>query len=70
MKAKARHWVKYNGAWHRAGESFVIDAKDAEEMKHFAEVTDGGPDVTEDAEEETAAEEAPVRRGRKRRTEE
>ena len=64
MKAKAKHWVNYNGVWHRMGEVFDIEDKDAEEMKRYAEVSDGKPDVTE------APEEEPAKRARKRRAEE
>lgn len=63
MKAKAKHWIKYNGVWHGAGEAFEIDSADAEEMKRMCE-------VTEDAEQPVTEPEEPVRRGRKRKTEE
>ena len=64
MKAKSKHWVNYNGVWHGTGEVFDIEDKDAEEMKRYAEVSGGSPDVTE------APEEEPARRVRKRRAEE
>ena len=66
MKAKAKHWVNYNGVWHPAGEEFPIDKADAESMKRYAEVTEDEP-VTEAQEPEQSE---PVRRGRKRKTEE
>ena len=65
MKVKAKHWVKYNGEWHGTGETFSIDEADAEEMKQFADIVDDEPADTQESEHAE-----PVRRGRKRKTEE
>lgn len=59
MKAIARHWVKYGGAWRQTGETFEINKADAEEMRKFADV------IPDEAQEQ----EQTVRRGRKRKTE-
>lgn len=63
MKAKAKHWINYNGEWHGVGEVFEIAEADAEEMKRMCE-------VIEDAEQPVTEPEEPARRGRKRKTEE
>lgn len=63
MKAKAKHWIKYNGKWHGAGEAFEIEDADAEEMKRTCE-------VIEDAEKPVTETEEPVKRTRKRKAEE
>ena len=75
MLAKARHWVNYNGTWHCAGEEFEIDAKDADEMKAYAEITQCDepkePEPTETAQAEPVQAEpvqAQPKRGRKRKT--
>lgn len=60
MKAIAKYWVNYNGAWHPQGDIFEIDAADAEEMKQHVELVEEEPHETD---------EAPVKRGRKRKTE-
>ena len=65
MKAKAKHWVNYNGVWHGAGDVFAIDPSHADEMRQYAEIIEEEQPVNE-AEPET---EEPVRRGRKRKTE-
>lgn len=66
MKAKAKHWINYNGVWRVAGEEFEIDKADAEEMKQYADVTDD--ELPEHAQE--AEQPEPVKRGRKRKTDE
>lgn len=65
MQAKARHWVNYNGVWHGKDEVFDIEPADAAEMKHFADLTETEPkpETVEPAPE-------PVKRGRRRKTEE
>lgn len=63
MKATAKHWVKYNGEWHGAGETFSVDAADAEEMKQYVEF-----DENEEPEHDEKKE--PAKRGRKRKPEE
>jgi len=67
--AKAKHCVNYNGQWHKTGETFSIDPKDAEEMKQYAEIIEENvskkaDDTGEESQTET------VKRGRKRKTEE
>lgn len=75
MKLKAKHWIKYQGEWHKAGDVFRINEGDVEEMKAYGEViaeaedkADETPDeAPEEAQEET--QEEPVRRGRRRKIE-
>ena len=38
MKARAKHRVAYNGVYHRAGETFEIDARDENELKEYCEI--------------------------------
>ena len=70
MLARARHWVNYNGTWHCAGEEFEIDAKDADAIKAYADITQCDepeePEQTETAQTEPA--QAQPKRGRKRKT--
>ena len=35
MKVRARHWLNYNGTWHRAGDEFEVD--DIEEVKEYVD---------------------------------
>ena len=35
MKVKAKHWLNYNGVWHKGGETFEVDSFD--EVKGHAE---------------------------------
>lgn len=65
MKAKAKHWVNYNGVWHGAGDVFDIDPAYADEMRQYAEIIGDEPPVND---AEPAAEE-PAKRGRKRKAE-
>lgn len=61
MKAKAKHWVNYNGVWHMTGEEFQIDNADAAEMKLYA-------DLVEENEPEKCETQEQAKRGRKRKT--
>ena len=36
MKVIARHWLNYNGVWHKAGEEFEVD--DFEAVKEYVDV--------------------------------
>ena len=62
MRAKAKHWVNYNGTWHMHGETFEIDKADAEEMKLYAELIDDDEQPADEPKE-------PAKRGRKRKAE-
>lgn len=62
MKATAKHWVNYNGAWHRTGETFDVRPEDAEQVKRFADI---GKEPVQETAPETVEE--PVRRTRKRK---
>lgn len=67
MKVKAKHWINYNGAWHKAGETF--------EVEDFEEVKDHADKVVEEPEQYVSeifppVEEQPKRRGRPKKTEE
>ena len=33
MKVKAKHWLNYNGVWHKGGETFEVDNVD--EVKDY-----------------------------------
>ena len=65
MKVKAKHWVKYHGQWHKAGEVFTVDDADAQDMAAFAETVSAEPEEHE----ETAERPEPAKRGRKRKAE-
>ena len=71
MKLKAKHWIKYQGEWHKAGDVFRINEGDVEEMKAYGEVIVEAEDKTEEAPDEAPedAQEEPVRRGRRRKIE-
>lgn len=68
MKAKAKHWVNYNGVWHMTGEVFNIDPADVDEMKLYADVM-GDALATNETEQEELISEEPAKRGRKRKAE-
>ena len=65
MKVKAKHWVKYHGQWHKAGEVFTVDEADAQDMAAFAETVSDEPEE----QDETAERPEPAKRGRKRKAE-
>lgn len=72
MRVRAKHWVKYNDAWHSAGEEFDIFDTDAEEMKAYAEVvaeTEPAAEPEKEQAEEPEQDDAPAKRGRKRKAE-
>lgn len=58
MKATAKHWVKYDGAWHGKGEVFQIRSEDAEEMRQYAEIEEEAEPAVPKAE--------PARKARRR----
>lgn len=66
MKVEAKHWVNYNGKWHKNGDVFTVNDEDAAEMAQFVEVVNIPDDVPESEPEQA---EAP-KRGRKRKAEE
>lgn len=68
MLAKAKHNVKYDGEWRRAGEVFHVDEGDAEAMKAHVEILDETDPLDEPA--EGGQQEEPVKRGRKRKADE
>ena len=64
MKVKAKHWVKYDGLWHRAGEVFDISLTEVDRMSADVDLAepldrDAEPDIAE----VPAVEEKPSRRG-------
>lgn len=69
MKVKAKHWVKYGGVWHGAGDVFAIDDADAQEMVQYAEAIDEQP-MAAATTEPTAEHNEPVRRTRARKPKE
>lgn len=36
MKVIAKHWLNYNGKWHKGGEEFEVD--DFEAVKEYVEI--------------------------------
>ena len=71
MKVKAKHWLNYNGVWHRAGETFEVE--DFDTVKDHAEkVGEAKEEVKEQYVSEIfpPVEEQPKRRGRPKKTEE
>lgn len=75
MKLKAKHWIKYQGEWHKAGDVFHINEGDVDEMKAYGEVIAEAEDKAKEAPDEAPEEaqeetqEEPVRRGRRRKIE-
>jgi len=68
MKVRAKHWLKYDGVWHKGGETFEIPTTDAKELEGMIEIAETPvlePELKVEA-EETA--EAPKKRGRKPKT--
>ena len=49
MKLKAKHWIKYQGEWHKAGDVFRINEGDVEEMKAYGEVIEEAEDKADEA---------------------
>ncbi len=69
MKVKAKHWLNYNGTWHKGGETFEVD--DFDTVKDHAEkVGEAKEEVKEQYVSEIfPPEEQPKRRGRPKKTE-
>lgn len=40
MRVKAKHWLTYEGVWHRADEEFEISATDADSLAGMIEITE------------------------------
>ena len=38
MKVIAKHWLNYNGVWHKGGEEFEVD--DFETVKEYADLAE------------------------------
>lgn len=58
MKVIARHWLNYNGVWHKAGEEFEVN--DIEEVKEYVDpIIDFQVPLTKE----------PAKRGRPKKTE-
>ena len=58
MKARAKHWVNYNGGWHVAGEVFPVSEADAEEISKYAELIEEeeAPEIVPESKPEPAPE--------------
>lgn len=68
MKVRAKHWLNYNGVWHKAGEIFDVDNFD--EVREYAVQVGYVSDVFPPDEPEKTPAEAPKKRGgRKKKTE-
>ena len=37
MKVKAKHWLNYNGVWHKGGDEFEIPDGDLEQVAEYVE---------------------------------
>lgn len=61
MKVKAKHWLNFDGVWHRAGETFEISTADAGRISEHIETAE--TPVTDEVETEM-----PKKRGRPKRT--
>ena len=38
MKVKAKHWLNYNGVWHKGGDEFEIPDEDFKEISEYVKV--------------------------------
>lgn len=64
MKVQARHWVNYNGVWHKCGEAFEINDADAADILGYV------VEIRGESKQENSEAQAPAKRGRKRKSEE
>lgn len=73
MKVIAKHWLNYNGVWHKGGDAFDVD--DFEDVKEHAEKAEEETDKVDETyvsnifppADEPA--EQPKKRGRPKKTE-
>lgn len=67
MKVKAKHWLNYNGVWHKGGD--IFEANDFEAIKEHVEKVEETVEETQYVSEIFPPEEQPKRRGRPKKTE-
>lgn len=75
MKVRAKHWINYNGTWHKGGEEFEIDDSEILDGVEFVEAAQEEQQAATPVEPEPEfqseifppEEEAPKRRGRPRK---
>ena len=65
MRVKAKHWLNYNGVWHKGGDTFEADNFD--EIKEHVEKVD--TEETQYVSEIFPPVEQPKRRGRPKKSE-
>lgn len=65
MRVKAKHWLNYNGVWHKGGD--IFEADDFDEIKEHVEKVD--TEETQYVSEIFPPVEQPKRRGRPKKTE-
>lgn len=46
MKVRAKHWLNFDGTWHRCGEVFDLPAAEAEQLRGSVEWLEAKPAVT------------------------
>ena len=60
MKVRAKHWLNFDGTWHRCGEVFDLPAAEAERLRGSVEWLEAKPAVTLfDAAEAAVSNDAP-----------
>jgi len=67
MRVKAKHWLNYNGVWHKGGDTFEADNFD--EIKEHVEKVEETVDETPYVSEIFPPVEQPKRRGRPKKSE-
>lgn len=67
MKVIAKHWINYNGVWHRHGE--IFDVEDFDTVRGHVEKVDEAKEEATYVSEIFPPEEQPKRRGRPKKTE-
>ncbi len=53
MKVRAKHWLNFDGTWHRCGEEFSLPADEAERLRASVEILDAAPPVKKESVPET-----------------
>lgn len=72
MKVRAKHWLNFDGTWHRCGEVFDLPAAEAERLRGSVEWLEAKPaatlfDAAETADSVSAAEPEAVQEEPKKR---
>lgn len=67
MRVKAKHWLNYNGVWHKGGDTF--ETNDFEAIKEHVEKVEETVEETQYVSEIFPPDEQPKRRGRPKKSE-